>query len=216
MSNFYLRTGCGTWFNFPMNPADIQNITIETPRLILRQPTMDDVDAIHAAKVTAWHDLQQWMSWTADGQETRGATEDFVRKSQSRWDDGSLMFAAFRRDNGAFAISTGLTHKDDGGIFETGYWAAPDQKGHGFATEATNAVIRAAFNILAANAVTIGHFAGNEPSKRIIHKLGFTYTHTKEKGAMQFSSGQMIDEVCYRMDSVDKLPALDYRALEIK
>ena len=198
-----------------MNPADIRNITIETPRLILRQPTMDDIDVIHTAKVAVWDDLRRWMSWAADGQETRAMTESFVRKSQTRWDDGSLMFAAFRRDNGAFAISTGVNHKGSN-IFETGYWAAPDQKGQGFATEAANAVIRAAFNILAVDAVTIGHFAGNEPSKRVIEKLGFAYTRTKEKGMMQFSSGQMVDELCYRMDNIDMLPPLDYRVLEIR
>lgn len=199
-----------------MNPLDIQNITIETPRLILRQPTLDDLDAIHAAKIAAWADLQKWMSWTSDAQKTREATEDFIRKSQKRWDDGSLMFMAFRRDNGAFTISTGLTRKGDKGAFETGYWAAPDQKGHGFATEATNAVIRVAFNILAIDHVVISHFEGNEPSKHIIQKLGFVYTHTNEKSMMQFSSGQMVDELCYERRDLNGLPPLEYHVLDIK
>jgi len=35
---------------------------IITPRLILRPPTLGDLDSIQAAKEEAWPDLQRWMT----------------------------------------------------------------------------------------------------------------------------------------------------------
>jgi RimJ/RimL family protein N-acetyltransferase len=35
---------------------------IVTPRLVLRPPTLDDLDSIQAAKEEAWPDLQRWMA----------------------------------------------------------------------------------------------------------------------------------------------------------
>ena len=198
-----------------MNPDEIKNLTIETPRLILRQPTLDDLPAIHAAKESCWDDLRQWMSWTADGQETLAATEAFIRKSQTRWDDGSLMFMGFCRDTGAFVISSGLNHKDGEGIvFETGYWMPRAWRGKGYASETCNAMIRTAFDVMGAARVTIGHFAGNEPSRRVIERAGFAYTRTREKGMMQFSSGAMVDELCYARTGLDGLAPLEYRVIK--
>jgi hypothetical protein len=41
---------------------------IVTPRLILRPPTLRDLDSIQTAKEEAWPDLQRWMSWAFDNQ----------------------------------------------------------------------------------------------------------------------------------------------------
>lgn len=192
-------------------PIHVQNLTIETPRLILRQPTMDDLDAIHRAKVEVWDQLRQWMSWTSEENGTLDATRDFIRKNQQRADDGSLVFCGFRRDNGAFAISTGLhpdkEHKDCLGI---GYWVAKDQQRHGFASETTNALIRVAFNYFAVPAVTIDHFVGNDRSRNIIEKMGFEFSHMQPARYQQFSTGQKVDAPYYTLIDTDSLPPLEY------
>ena len=41
---------------------------IVTPRLILRPPTLGDLDSIQTAKEEAWPDLQRWMTWAFDNQ----------------------------------------------------------------------------------------------------------------------------------------------------
>jgi RimJ/RimL family protein N-acetyltransferase len=38
---------------------------IVTPRLVLRPPTLGDLDSIQTAKEDAWPDLQRWMAWVA-------------------------------------------------------------------------------------------------------------------------------------------------------
>src|SRR5690349_899870 len=53
---------------------------IITPRLILRPPTLGDLDSIQTAKERAWPDLQRWMSWAFDNQRSRQAMEDSIRR----------------------------------------------------------------------------------------------------------------------------------------
>ena len=79
----------------------------------------------------------------------------------------------YSKSDGDFVVRTALDLTDEPGVYETGYWVAPRYAGRGMATEATNAAIRYAFGHLGAKAVTIGYFDGNEPSRRIVEKLGF-------------------------------------------
>ncbi len=44
------------------------DIAITTPRLLVRPPTLDDLDKIQEAKLAAWTELQKWMSWSSDDQ----------------------------------------------------------------------------------------------------------------------------------------------------
>src|SRR5450755_467261 len=53
---------------------------IVTPRLILRPPTLGDLDSIQTAKEETWHDLQRWMAWAFDHQRSRQAMEDSIRR----------------------------------------------------------------------------------------------------------------------------------------
>jgi hypothetical protein len=56
---------------------------IVTPRLILRPPTLGDLDSIQTAKEEAWPDLQRWMSWAFDKQRSRQMP--FAHMIYSRW-----------------------------------------------------------------------------------------------------------------------------------
>ena len=49
------------------------------------------------------------------------------------------------------------------------YW------GRGLMPEAVNEVIRYCFAELGAELLTVGHFEGNEQSRRVIEKCGFTF-----------------------------------------
>jgi hypothetical protein len=53
---------------------------IVTPRLLLRPPTLGDLDSIQAAKEAAWNDLQRWMAWAFDNQRSREALENSIRR----------------------------------------------------------------------------------------------------------------------------------------
>jgi RimJ/RimL family protein N-acetyltransferase len=62
---------------------------------------------------------------------------------------------------------------------EIGYWIGEPYWGQGLIPEAVNELIKHAFQNLKYTAVWSGYFDGNEKSKRVQEKCGFTYHHTE-------------------------------------
>ena len=182
---------------------------IVTPRLVLRPPTLDDLDAIQAAKEEAWDDLQLWMAWAFDNQRPRQALEQSIRRSTDFQSHAGIALAGFHRVTGEFVVRTALelTHQAD--VYETGYWAAPKYIGQGMASEAANAAIRYAFGRLGAKAISIGHFDGNDASRRIVEKLGFQKIGVARQAATRCLDGAKLDRHEYILTSPHGLPTLD-------
>jgi ribosomal-protein-alanine N-acetyltransferase len=65
-----------------------------------------------------------------------------------------------------------------GGI---GYWVAPEHRDHGYATEASAAVVRYAFERLGLNRVTAEVIASNAASQRVATKLGMRIERTRRQ-----------------------------------
>jgi ribosomal-protein-alanine N-acetyltransferase len=184
---------------------------IETGRLIIRPLRPEHVPEIQAAKEEVWGELQTWMSWAYDDQKPQSAMEAFAAglHPEKPFD----VAACFARDNGKFAVMGGIM--DDGdGVFATGYWCALSQRGKGYATEATNAAIRYAFDRLGARAVNINYYEGNDASRRVIEKLGFTFVRTDKGGHLRCSDGTPLDVHRFTMIDPSVLPPLDWRLVE--
>ena len=62
---------------------------------------------------------------------------------------------------------------------EIGYWIGEPYWGQGLIPEAVSELIRYAFEDLQMTTIWCGYFDGNEKSKRVQEKCGFTYSHTK-------------------------------------
>ena len=123
---------------------------IVTPRLILRPPTLGDLDPIQTAKEDAWPDLQRWMAWAFDNERSRQSMEDSIRRTMDYQSQAGIALAGFHSINGDFVVRTALDLTDEPDVYETGYWVAPEYGGQGMATEAANAAIRYAFGHLGA------------------------------------------------------------------
>jgi RimJ/RimL family protein N-acetyltransferase len=182
---------------------------IVTPRLILRPPTLGDLDAIQAAKEDAWGDLQLWMAWAFGNQRTRQALEHSIRRTMDFQSQAGIALAGFHRVNGEFVVRTALDLTDQADVYETGYWAARKYTGQGMATEAANAAIRYAFGHLGAKAISIGYFDGNDASRRIVEKLGFRKIGVVRQAATRCLDGATLDRHEYMLTSPDALPKLD-------
>lgn len=183
---------------------------IETSRLILRAPEMKDIPEIQTAKEEVWDELQMWMSWAYDHQKPQSAMEEFIQNI-----DPAKPFdiaACFAKDNGKFAVMGGIMD-DGGGVFSTGYWCARSQRGKGYATEATNAAIRYAFEALDAKRININYYEGNAASRRVIDKLGFTYVGTDKGGHLRCSDGAPLDVHRFTMTDPSVLPPLEWRVV---
>lgn len=182
---------------------------LTTDRLILRVPTLADAPVINAAMQEVWHDLQLWMSWAHDGCNSLESTYAYIQSIPEQMDSGGYPLFGFCRESGDFVVASGLVCEGD--VLTTGYWVAQPYKGKGYATEAANACIRFAFQELGVSKLEINHFEGNEPSARVIQKLGFRFTHTAHKSFARCLDGAMVDVHHYAMHTIDQLPALTVR-----
>ena len=61
-----------------------------------------------------------------------------------------------------------------------GYWLATDRHGRGYMTEAATAVVDWHFDHRGASPLTSNHLIGNERSRAVLSKLGFSDTHAGE------------------------------------
>ena len=73
---------------------------------------------------------------------------------------------------------TDMTDRDD--ECELGYWIGKPFWGQGLIPEATNEMLRHAFEDIEMNKVWCGYYDGNEKSKRVQEKCGFHYQWTVE------------------------------------
>lgn len=178
-----------------VNNMTQNDFEILTPRLLLRAARAEDAEAITRAKQEVWSELQEWMSWAHDGEDSLQSTQNFIKGAEAA---GDLPLIGVCRDTQKFVVATGLMKKDEG-QYETGYWVAKDYLGKGLATEATEATLGFAFGTLGAAKIVIGHFEGNDKSRNIIEKFGFTKTETLEKSHARCSDGELLDEHRYAM-----------------
>ena len=182
---------------------------IVTPRLVLRPPTLDDLDSIQAAKEDAWNDLQLWMAWAFDNQRSRQAMEQSIRRVMDFQSQAGIALAGFHKINGDFVVRTTLDVTHEADVYETGYWVARKYAGQGMATEAANAAIRYAFGHLGARAISIGHLDGNDASRRIVEKLGFRKLGIARQASTRPLDGTKLDRHEYILTSPNALPKLD-------
>lgn len=169
---------------------------------------MSDAEVVQGAKLEVWAELQRWMVWAYDDQRGIEALREHITRSQESAPHHFML--GFRRDTGAFAISTGLLANDENS-YDTGYWVAGDQRRQGFATEATVALVRYAFDALRAQELTINYFAGNEKSAGVIRKLGFPYERTVRGAHKSCLDGTPVDVHYFRRETSEHLPPLDVR-----
>ena len=77
-----------------------------------------------------------------------------------------------------------------------GYELAREHWGHGYMTEALRAMIQCGFERKKIDVLAIGHFSGNNRSRRVIEKCGFQYEGVIRR-AFGRCDGQVFDDVCY-------------------
>jgi RimJ/RimL family protein N-acetyltransferase len=149
---------------------------IETERLILRGPI--DVD-LAAWVACIWNDadVMRYMPRSADAPEVRahGALDFFTRISEQR-QVGAWMVT--NKSDGQFMGHCMLAHRDAFGEPELGYALGKAFWGQGYGAETAHAVARYGFEETNLDRLFAVVFLENEPSWRILQRLGFV--HEKE------------------------------------
>ena len=146
---------------------------LETERLILRPWCEDDAEDLYTyASDPGVGPPAGWPPHTSV-ENSRG----IIRTVLSAPDT----FAVCLKENGKPIGSIGfhrndLAEQDD--EYELGYWVGKQFWGQGLIPEASREMLRYAFEDLGMSRIWCGYYDGNEKSRRVQDKLGFSYHHT--------------------------------------
>ena len=147
--------------------------TTTSDRLILRPFTLADAPDVHrlvggwdiaSATIYIPHPYEYWMA------------EEWIGARQGQFESGNQgNFAITLRSNGILVggISMDTNRTDEHG--ELGYYIGKPYWNNGYATEATQAVIKYSFEVLGLRRVFAAHFARNPASGRVMQKAGRSY-----------------------------------------
>jgi ribosomal-protein-alanine N-acetyltransferase len=144
---------------------------ITTARLVLRRPTLADLDAVYA--YASDPQVTKYMGWARH--ESPQTTRAFLQMRDEEWDKRGTGTYLVEKD-GAVIGSTGL-HTYDEAPAATGYIIARPHWGHGYATEATRAMIELA-RARGLPRVEAGCHPDNAASVRVLEKCGLTHETT--------------------------------------
>jgi [ribosomal protein S5]-alanine N-acetyltransferase len=146
---------------------------LETARLILREWTPEDAEALFALvsdpevmrfieNGQPWADIGRAQDWIAR------LNESYRTRGYSRW-------AVVEKESGRAIGSCGFAPLPWSGEIDFGYFLAPDAWGRGYATEMGRAALRHGFERFGFAEVTASVAPEHTPSRRVLEKLGFTY-----------------------------------------
>jgi RimJ/RimL family protein N-acetyltransferase len=145
---------------------------LETPRLILREFEIDDLDEFASSYADP-----EVMRFLGDGRvRSREETQAKITAAIFRWQQYRLpLWAVVSRDDGRWMGRCGFQPKDDSApeIVELAYSFARWTWGCGYATEAARAAINYAFDELGWERIIARSRPGNLASLRVMQKLGF-------------------------------------------
>jgi RimJ/RimL family protein N-acetyltransferase len=145
---------------------------IETDRLVLRPLRDDDFDAVYAYE--SREDVTRWLYWGPRSPDE--VRERLARKVGSRSieaEDDVLSLGITRKGSDVLVgdlILALVSQEHRTG--EIGFIVHPDHQGHGYATEAAEAVLRIAFDDVGLHRVIGRTEARNVGSARTLEKLG--------------------------------------------
>jgi RimJ/RimL family protein N-acetyltransferase len=156
----------------PVSPLAAVSWPVLTERLSLRPATPDDV-------ATTWvfrrlPEVTEWMTAAPETQEEYAARflpEDRLGKTLVIELDGRVVGDLMLAVEDAWA-QLEVADRARGVQAEIGYCLDPAFQGHGYAREAVAALLRLCFVDLGLRRVTANCFADNEPSWRLMERLG--------------------------------------------
>ena len=175
---------------------DIPN-QIESERLILRAPHPGEGAMVNAATRESLAELQPWFPWVHPVPAPED-TEEYLRRSAAQW----LLREQFsgiiiRKEDEELVGALGLMPRNwDAAYFEIGYWARTSMTGHGYITEAVNAMTAFAFKTLQAQRVEIRCDARNERSAAVARRAGFSY-EGRLRNYGRDPQGELFDMIYY-------------------
>jgi RimJ/RimL family protein N-acetyltransferase len=170
---------------------------IATERLLLRPFEPGDLDALVA--IHGNPDVVRFLyAGVRDREELRPVLEEKAQRTVLDREGDSLNLAAVHAETGALVGDMVLFWRsEEHRMGEVGYIFDPAHQGHGYATEASRAMLRIGFEDLGLHRI-VGRLDGrNTASARVLERLGMRReAHLVENECVK---GEWTDEVVYAM-----------------
>ena len=172
---------------------------LETERLIIRRPNLDDVEAIYASVRESLADLSPWMAWATPDYSLSGCeanTRDAIARFVTRQ---NLRYHFYDKETGEHIGNSGLHNVDwDVPKFEIGYWCRTSKVGRGYVTETVDALTKLALNDFGAARVEIQCDDKNVKSARVAERCGYRLEGTL-KNDSRAKDGSLRDTRIYAL-----------------
>ena len=166
---------------------------VTTPRLLMRPWAPEDGPRLRALLDRSDLHFRPYIPWMRDEPRPLAGTVAWCRASRARFDrDEEYRYAVLTPDGDTLIGEAGLFKRVGSGALEVGYFVDVDQIGKGYASEATSAMLRVAFEVERTGRVELHCVPANAASRRIAEKLGFTHDATLRQRAGQ-SDGTVAD-----------------------
>lgn len=144
-----------------------------TERLLLRRLTPADEPAMNAGITASLEHLRPWMPWASHEPLSAVDRLAVVATWEQEWrDGGDLIYGVFLGDD--YIGNIGLHRRGTADLLEIGYWVHVDHTGHGYITEASEALTNMAFEQPGIDRVEIHNDRANVASGAVPRRLGFT------------------------------------------
>lgn len=152
---------------------------VETKRLLLRCWSPADAPAVRAALDASDTHLRPWIPFMKDEPRTFDQTVQWLRQHRAGFDSDLIYrYGVFSRDTGELLGENMLIPRVGPGGLEIGYWTHVDRGGRGYATEASSAMVRVAFELAEVERVEIHCAPDNLASSAIPARLCFRHEAT--------------------------------------
>ena len=177
-------------------PSALRTLTLDTPRLHIRHVRPEDAGPDYFAMLSDEHGCLM------DGYEPLNAMDDAFFERMEFICQDEARYAIVHRETGRVIGETGLRPMDDRAVpyFMIDYKVHPDFRRRGYAREAVSALLGACFGELGAALVVSTIFPQNEPSLRLIQRVGFTREGLRRLSCAHDRFGPM-DEMIFSLKS---------------
>jgi RimJ/RimL family protein N-acetyltransferase len=183
---------------------------IETERLVVRCWDPKDAPLLKEAIDSSLDHLRPWMPWARDEPQSVDQKVQLLRRFRGEFDLGqNFVYGIFDAGETEVVGGTGLHPRVGERALEIGYWIRASRVGRGYATEASAALARAAFEICGVERVEVRVDPANLPSLAVPRKLAFREEATLRRRLPDGrDDGALRDAVVFSLfrDDVERTP----------
>lgn len=165
-------------------------MTLETERLVLRPWREEDAEELY--KYASDERVAAPTGFKAHTSVEN--SREIIRDVLSEPETYAVVLKSTGKPVGSVGIMTREHGEEEKAVgYEIGYWIGVPYWGQGLIPEAARELLRRCFEDFGAEEVWCGYYDGNEKSKRVQEKCGFTYRYT-EKNRFHPLRGEYRDE----------------------